>query len=822
MDSLTPNSWERLQTLFYHAAELPEADRDAFLEHECAGDELLLRQLGLMLAATERERTSSGSAPAQPIKQLDGYELIRELGHGGMGTVYLARRADGQYEQEVALKLVSAHLQTAFFTSRFRAERQILARLNHPNITRLMDGGVGPGGAPYLVMEYVDGIPFTRYCDQHRLTITDRLHLFLQICSAVEYAHRNLIVHRDLKPGNILVTADGVPKLLDFGTAKLLSAGSEGEQSAYAGTSTGFASSDVHTAPLMATPSYASPEQLRNEPTTTAVDVYSIGVVLFELLTGRRPSNSSSPDKVHTATEPEPPEQAVTGEAAQKRSMTEARMRAALAGDLSTIVTKCLRPLPQDRYAWVNDLAADIRRYLDGRPVSARKQTALYRTAKFVRRNRGRLSAAAVLLLATLASLGYAWHQQRQALADGQRAVRMQTFLYRLFQSANSNVTGKPATTLTEFLRLGVRFLPEYIKNPADLRQARLGLAASMFQNRDYDAARQIFTEVVRDAQASADLPSEAEATAYLCSIAYDKGEGDAGLNLCAHAMDLAKRPGVPPRTLALAAYYSASLRADRGLIRESPTIPLAELAVKTSIDNHLPPHESAQALVKLADLEQNMGALDRARGLFEQALTLYQQDPLALCDQSDVYYGLAGIRRMSGHIDESIAFYKKSFEIYQTCAGPSDRETLRMGAYYAGALAESNKPAEAVQFLENAAANWKKTFEPDAPAWREYWHYMTVSYLAASRFSDAERSARIGLALCEKWSKDAAKDRTVGMEHFELARALSGEGKYASALPHAELAETILAPTTVSEGAKKVLGDVRSLVQELRSQSSK
>ena len=820
MDSLTPQSWERLQALFHQAAALPKADRDQFLERECTGDDHLLAQLRLMLAAAEGECTSSSPESPQPIKHLGGYELTRELGHGGMGTVYLARRADGQYEQEVALKLVSAHLQTAFFTSRFRAERQILAQLNHPNITRLLDGGVGPDGSPYLVMEYVDGIPVTHYCDQHRLPIADRLALFLQICSAVEYAHRNLIVHRDLKPGNILVTGGGVPKLLDFGTAKLLSAGTEAVQAAYADSLP--ASSDVYTAPLLATPSYASPEQLRNEPTTTAVDVYSIGVVLFELLAGRRPSNSSSPDKAYTLTQPESPEQAVTGDAAEKRSMTEAGMRAALAGDLSAIVNKCLRPLPQDRYAWVNDLAADIRRYLDCRPVQARKQTARYRMAKFIRRNRGRLSAAAVLLLATLASFGYAWHQQRQALAEGQRALRMQTFLYRLFQSANSNITGKPATTLTEFLQLGIKFLPEYIKNPADLREARLGLAGSMFQNRDLDNARAIFQQVVREAQAARDLPAEAEATAYLCSIAYNKGEGDAGLSLCAHAVDLAKRDGVPPRTLALAAYYSAALRADLGLIRQQPTVALAELAVKTSLDNHLPPHETAQALVKLADLEQNLGELDRAQRLFEQALALYQQDALALCDQSDVYYGLAGIRRMHGHIDDAIPLYKKSYEIYRTCAGPADRETLRMGAYYAGALAESSQPSEAVQFLESAAADWSKTFEQDAPAWREYWHYMTVSYLATNRFQDAERAAQIGLAACEKFSKDASKDRTVGMEHFELARALSGQGKYATALPHAQRAATILAPTTVSEGAKKVLADVQALVQDLRSKVSK
>jgi len=821
MGSLTTERWERLQTLFHQAVELSGSERDDFVARACSDDQPLGAQLRLMLVATESERDPSEPQSSQPLGQLGGYELIRELGHGGMGTVYLARRADGQYEQQVALKLVRTHMQTGFFTSRFRAERQILAHLNHPNITRLLDGGVGPDGAPYLVMEYVDGIPVTRYCDQRRLTIAERLRLFLQICSAAEYAHRNLIVHRDLKPGNILVTAEGIPKLLDFGTAKLLSAGNDAEQVAPASGALASPPSDENTSALLATPAYASPEQLRNEPTTTSVDVYALGVVLFELLAGRRPSNSAAPDKAHSTADPEPPERAATGEAAEKRSVGAGRMRAILAGDLSAIVTRCLRPLPQDRYAWVNEIAADIQRYLDGRPVLARRQTTLYRATRFVRRNRGRLAVAAVVLLAVLASAGYAWRKQQQALAEGQRALRMQTFLYRLFQSANSNVTGKPATTLSEFLQLGVKFLPEYIREPADLRQARLGLAGSMFENRDYDAARQIFSQVAREAHAAGDLPSEAEATAYLCSIAYDKGEGDAGLSLCARAVDLAKSPGVPPRTLALAAYYSAALRADLGLIRQPPTVPLAELAVKTSLDNHLPPHETAQALVKLADIEQNLGALERARELFNQALMYYRQDPLALCDQSDVYYGLAGIRRMSGHIDEAVPLYRKSFEIYQTCAGPSDRETLRMGAYYAGAVAESTRPADAVQFLENAASVWKKTFEPDAPAWREYWHYMTVSYLAANRFSDAERSARTALGLCEKWSKEPAKDRTVGMEHFELARALDGEKKYSEALPHAELAETILAPTTVSEGAKKVLAQVRSLVQELRSRLS-
>jgi tetratricopeptide (TPR) repeat protein len=495
----------------------------------------------------------------------------------------------------------------------------------------------------------------------------------------------------------------------------------------------------------------------------------------------------------------------------------DSKLRGELSGDLSNIVRKCLAAAPGDRFLSVRELAEDLERYLNGMPVSARPRTVAYLLSKFARRHAGKLILATALLIALVVSAGYAYRQQHIAIEEGQRAVRMQTFLYRLFQAANSNVTGKPAATLTEFLRLGIKVLPEYIKDPHDLRQAELGLAESMFQNRDYEGALPVFSQVMASAKNASDLPAQAEAATYLCGIDYAKGEGTEGLKQCASAMELAGRPGVPARTLALAAANSANLRADLGLIGQQPTFQLAELAVKKSEDNRLPPHETAQALLSLANLYQNVGQLEKARQIFERALSAFQQDPLALCDQSDVYFGLAGITRMSGHIPDSVPLYRKALDLYSTCSGPSDRETLRMGAYYAGALAESGKGGEAVAFLESAAAQWNQAFEADSPSWREYWHYLEVAYLNAGRFADSERVARSDLAFSEKWSKNPLADRTVGMVNFQLATALAKQGKNREARPHAELAERILAPSTVSEGAKRILAQVRDLEKSLQ-----
>ncbi len=329
----------------------------------------------------EARELASGGDP--PLNRVGPYRILSRLGSGGMGIVYLADRDDGQFRMKVAVKLVACAFQDESVAARFRHERQILANLDHPNITRLLDGGVTTSGSPYLVMEYVDGISIHEYASAHRLSVRDRIALFLQVSAAVAYAHRNLVVHRDLKPGNILVTNTGIPKLLDFGIAKLLDDAAPAQA----------------TGALMMTPSYASPEQLRGEPATTATDVYSLGMVLYELLIGSRPFRESDSLRAGREIIPLRPASLVTPAAAAQRSTTPEALRRQLDGDLTTVLAKALAYNVMDRYSSVERFAEDLERHLTDRPILARPQTLLYRAGKFIARNR---FPAAIALLAVI------------------------------------------------------------------------------------------------------------------------------------------------------------------------------------------------------------------------------------------------------------------------------------------------------------------------------------------------------------------------------------------------------------------------------------
>jgi eukaryotic-like serine/threonine-protein kinase len=282
---MTPERWQQIREVFDRAVSLEAGERPSYLDAACGVDSELRREVESLLCSDREAGTGFLNTPAVDLtrsepaaasrvgRRIGAYNILEEIGHGGMGEVYRAGRADGQYEKEVAIKLVRGGYDTAAVLERFRHERQILASLDHPNIARLLDGGTTDEGIPYLVMELIEGTPIDQYCNAQHLTVTDRLRLFLQVCSAVQYAHQRLVIHRDIKPGNILVTQEGVPKLLDFGIAKILDP---------------LSSSETTVAGPM-TPEYASPEQIRNEPITTATDVYSLGVVLYRLVTGRSP-----------------------------------------------------------------------------------------------------------------------------------------------------------------------------------------------------------------------------------------------------------------------------------------------------------------------------------------------------------------------------------------------------------------------------------------------------------------------------------------------------------------------------------------------------
>jgi eukaryotic-like serine/threonine-protein kinase len=389
----------RVSEVLEQALAIETTARAQYLDAACSGDPELRAEVESLIASHERAGTGFlgegwlGGAGIDAGRRVGPYSIVERIGRGGMGDVFAAVRADGQYEQKVALKVVRGGYAGTAVVERFRAERQILAGLDHPNIARLLDGGTTEDGAPYLVMELIDGLPIDEFCRARQLTFADRLRLFLQVCSAAQYAHQRLVIHRDIKPSNILVTANSVPKLLDFGIAKMLDA---------VGNVQG-------TMLRPFTPEYASPEQVRGEPVSTASDVYSLAVVLYQLLTGR------SPYKLDTHT----PEELVE---AVKSQEPERPSPAILRGDLDFILLKALRKEPDQRYGSVEQFADDIRRHLGGLPVTARRGTWNYFAGKFVRRHRAGVAAAALVLVTLLSGIVVTVREARIAEANRRRA----------------------------------------------------------------------------------------------------------------------------------------------------------------------------------------------------------------------------------------------------------------------------------------------------------------------------------------------------------------------------------------------------------------
>ena len=416
---MTPERWQQVKGVLATAIELPtEAARTAFLATACLDDTALRHEVSSLLDQAPDEFDSCAAKvgllstdpllPEHEGRRLGAYELLRELGRGGMGAVWRARRADQQFEKLVAIKLLKRGTDTDEILRRFHAERQILAHLDHPNISRLLDAGTTDDGLPYFVMEYVEGDRVTEFVRKGQLAVRERLQLFLKICGAVQFAHQNLVVHRDLKPGNILVTPEGEPKLLDFGVAKLLAPGDDAWQQTIAGQE-------------RFTPGYASPEQVRGEPITTVSDVYSLGALFYELLTGAPPHRFSTitPTATQIARvicEEEPVRPSVAA--------IDPEMRRQLRGDLDTILLRALAKVPERRYRGAGHLADDLRRFLEDRPVHARPDTFGYRAGKFFRRNKTGAAAAALVLLALVAGVVATAREAQIANRERARAER--------------------------------------------------------------------------------------------------------------------------------------------------------------------------------------------------------------------------------------------------------------------------------------------------------------------------------------------------------------------------------------------------------------
>ncbi len=509
---MTPERWQRIHEILARAMELKEPRRSAYLSEACESDCRLRDEVASLLAAHEDD---SGflEAPAivsaasdartafdrdYSLQRIGAYRLTRRIASGGMGTVYHAERSDDAYVKQVAIKFLRADScddpnRYQELLRRFHLERQTLANLEHPNIARLLDGGASEDGFPFLVMEYIEGRPIDRYCREKRLTITERLELFRIVCSAVQCAHQNFVVHRDLKPSNILVTPDGQPKLLDFGIAKLLDEAAESKTAAI-----------TRTRVQLLTPSYASPEQLRGAKVTTASDVYSLGVILYELLTGVHPFRAAI-DRPHDFV------QTICKQEPEKPSTVFARVgkteRRRLAGDVDTIILKALRKEPERRYASVEQFSEDIRRHLAGLPVLARPDTLRYRTSKFVRRHAIGTAAGSLmiaLLIGAVAATAWSAHEagrqrdrareqqqiaeanleraasaERQAAVEAESARQVADYLVKIFEVSDPVYGPKRGeqpgleTTAGEILKRGVNQIETDLKDQPEI-QARM------------------------------------------------------------------------------------------------------------------------------------------------------------------------------------------------------------------------------------------------------------------------------------------------------------------------------------------------------------
>jgi serine/threonine-protein kinase len=523
------DAWVRAKDLFGDIVTLPLDQRASALDARCGGDVELRRFVEALLASNDRlpgrhdesvdfgvGRMLHAAFPeVEPGRRFGAFAVVEEVGRGGMGVVYLAERDDGTVAQRVALKLVPSYELGTDASQRLARERRVLAALEHPNIARLIDAGEDPSGIPYFAMEFVRGAPITAYCDRHALPLVQRLRLFRQVCAAVQYAHANLIVHCDLKPGNILVTDDGLPKLLDFGIAATLGTGAVGESEA-----TRFLS-----------PLSAAPEQFLGQPSSVATDVYALGVLLCDLASGHRPFDAASADHdelrrrvLHDP--PLLPSVGVSDEAARQRGgLSGAALSRKLAGDIDAIVGKALAKSPSQRYASVEQLDADIARHLGLRPVAARDGERGYRTARFLRRNAIAASFAALVvvlasvLIATLVhnaaqterqnqqlahERDQAQQRERQAQFERERAQQIADFMIGLFKASMPEQARGRDITARELLATGSRQLRGRLADQPSLKAAMLVAIADAWHSiDDFEAAEQAAREAadLRQAQ---------------------------------------------------------------------------------------------------------------------------------------------------------------------------------------------------------------------------------------------------------------------------------------------------------------------------------
>jgi len=813
--------WARVQQIFHEALEYDdEAARARFVEDACGGDDALRQEIASLLTNADSgmlgEPTDRLAPPDLEESRIGSFRILRPLGHGGMGSVYLAEREGAGFTQRVALKLLRAAMLLPArlapqLEERFGRERQILARLEHPGIARLIDGGYTPAGQPYLAMEYVEGLPLTEYAERHELGLRARIELCIAICEAVKYAHQRLVIHRDLKPSNILVTEDGHPKLLDFGIATF----AEAEEAAEPRT--------VSRTGLWFTPNYASPEQVRRERVTTLSDLYSLGVVLYELLAGTRPYEAAT-------LSPAGLEEVVCRRIPERPSVHAANRRMArlLRGDLDTIILKALAKEPERRYGSVRELADDLHRHLRREAVAARPDSLGYRFTTFMRRNRTAVATAAFVLTALLAGLATTTWQARNAQRARGESEEVADFLIGLFEENDPQQAPVDPTLATAILERGVARANELTEQPA-VRARLLDALGMVFLNlgRYADAQRLVGQGLGLRLEIYGDEhPDVALSLAHLGRIRRYQGSYSESESLLRRALAIQVRtlgrqdPAVAETMsdLAFVLPYLGRLPEAEALYREvldlrrrilgndDPAVgdAIFRVAAILRLEGHTAQAESVGreglafrertlgpddpavggALIAIADyVAEDSARADEAEALYRRGLTIQRQ---ALGDRHlTLVHGLGNLAYllfMRGRYDEALAMMQEVLALREELLGPEHESLAAVKEGIADVLAAQGHLDEAIALRREGLAMTRRVLGPDHPGVSGSLQGLARLYVQAGDVAVAEsllvealdirrkasgpRHALVGLLLMDLGTLNAQR------RHYEEAEA--------------------------------------------------
>ena len=725
---MTPERWQQVKEILNAALDRQGPAREAYLVEVCGDDNDLRGELDTLIKANDNageflESPATGAVPH--YTRIGPYQIIEEVGHGGMGSVYRAVRDDDQYQQEVAIKLIRPGMDTAFVRGRFRFERQVLAFLSHPNIARLLDGGTTEDGLPYFVMEFVDGLPITRYCTEHSLNIRQRCQLFQKVCGAVAFAHRNLIIHRDLKPANILIAKDGEPKLLDFGIAKILLPE--------------FAPDATKTlaAARMLTPDYASPEQVTGELVSTATDIYSLGANLYELLAGTVPhkfgkATITEVERVIRDVDPPPPS------AAGGRD---------LKGDLDNIILKAIEKDPIRRYSSVEQFSEDLGRYLEGQPVMARHPTLMYRAAKFVRRNRFAVTAGSVVLLVTLLGTATTFWQANVARAERDRAQRRFTEVRTLANTLILELDGViasegPVQARALIAQRAVQYLDRLSHETTGDQALQIELA---------NAYEHLGNIQGRPATSNLGHADEALAT-YRKALLIRNAMADAA------PKDIAAQSALATCLQRIGAMHRSMGDSKKSLELEHKALEIRENLLKVNPSNLEVKRDVATSYSTLASAFTEMGRWDEVLEARKRALELSTEianaNPNASSDvanMSATKLRLAGIQLIHGSKPEALKNYRGAVEIDKQLLEKTPRNPqrkLNLAASYqglGGALEDTGDLGGALAAFHEALEIRQELSTADPKDWR------TASLYASTHY-------RIGLLELKRAQPDEAR----------------------------------------------------------------